>query len=474
MQTPIIRGVDADGGNLTFSIVAGQPFNITSDGLIVTTTQVLDREILISQSYLLLARVQVMDSAGHITTTALTITIIDSNDNPPCFPPTTLTTYSVEESRAIFPDNTSFVGMVRAEDPDTPENPQITYFLSGGDDGKFRIDPQSGEIYLIAELNREETPFYTLNVTSTDGELTCGIQLDVTVLEANDNDPIFTNNPFLGSVVENLDVGSRIDVNFTTTGVNLQVNATDIDLNPVLTYTVLPQPGPAVPFAVDPESGYVTTNASLDREAVDRYMFMVQVHDGLRSSNALVEIIVHDFNDNNPVFSFADNMVNITIPELTPANFVFLFVEATDADIGSNADITYSLAVIEPPSAAHLFNVSETRGGVFATEDVEIDQDDDQVITVLVTASNLPSSTSSGALMDTVIVIINIEPQNINAPNFTLPHYEFAVTENQNGSVVGTVLAIEASGDVGTLITYNIFDNGGSGASNFVIDSVVC
>lgn len=474
-QTPTIRGQDADGSHLTFLIVAGQPFAISSDGRNVTTTALLDRESLIAQSYMLSATVQVIDMAGHITSTTLTITIANTNDNPPCFPPTTLTTYSVEENRAIFPDNTSFIGMVQAEDLDLPLNPQITYFLSGGGDGKFHINQQTGEVFVIAELNREETTFYTLNVTSTDGDLTCGIQLSVTVLEANDNDPIFNQNPYLGSVIENASIGTTVDVNFTTTNVDLQVEATDIDRDPLLTYTVLAQPGPPVPFTVDAETGYITTNATLDREAVDRYMFIVEVHDGLRSSNTLVEIIVQDFNDNTPVFLFNGDMVNITIPELTPANFVFLFIEATDADIGSNADITYSLVVTEPPSAADLFNISETRGGVFATEDIELNEGDAQVITLAITASNPPSSTPDNIVVPTnvIFVNINIEPQNINSPNFTTPHYNFTVPENQNGSVIGTVLAIEPFGDVGTVITYSIFDSGGTEASNFMIDSTV-
>lgn len=434
----------------------------------------LDREALISQSYLLLAMVQVTDSAGHITTTSLIITVTDTNDNPPCFPQTTVTTYSVEENRAIFPNNESFVGRIQAEDSDLPFNPQITYFLSGGDNGDFNIDPQTGVVYVIGELNREDIAFYTLNVTTTDGNLTCGIQLSITILETNDNDPQFIQNPFLGSVFENVDVGTTVDVDFTSTGVNLQVVATDIDRDPVLTYTVLAQPGIDVPFAVDSVSGYIVTNDTIDREAIDRYAFLVQAHDGLRSSNTLVEIVIQDFNDHSPAFPFTGNVINITIPELTPANFVFLFIEATDDDIEDNADIRYSLVVIEPPSAVGKFNISEIRGGVFATEEVVVNQNDEQVITLAVTASNLPSSIPANVAvpMTTAIVTINIEPRNINAPNFTLPHYNFTVTENQNGSVIGTVLAIEPSGDVGTMIIYSIY-NGGMEASNFMVDPMV-
>lgn len=476
LQTPTIRGQDADNAGsdtLTFSIVTGQPFSITSDGRSVTTTEILDREALISQSYRLIATLQVTDLAGHLNATTLTVTITDINDNPPCFPDSTVSSYAVEESREVFPDPLSFVGRVEAVDPDLPINPQITYFISGGDNGDFDIDSQTGSIFVISPLNREVIPFYLLNITTTDGNLTCGLQVNITVLEANDNNPIFSQNPYLGSVFENVVVGNAVDVNFTTTGVNLQVVATDIDLNPEITYSILPQEGPDVPFTVHFATGIITTNASLDREMTDTYSFLVQAHDGLRSSNSLVEIIIKDFNDQSP--QFVRDLIEIVVPEFTPANFVFLFVEATDNDIGTNAEIVYSLSAIEPPSALGLYNISATRGAVFATQDVIISQGDALTINLTITASNLPSSLPPNypIPMDTAHVVVNIEPQNVNAPNFTSPHYTFTVIENQNGSIIGYVNASERSGDVGTLITYTLAGSGGNDFLNFEVDPLV-
>ena len=476
MQTPTIRGQDADNSSmdqLTFSILPGQPFAISTDGRTVITTAVLDRESLVDQSYRLLATIQVADLAGHLSTATLTVTVTDINDNPPCFPPGITTSFSVEEGRERFPDPRSFVGNIQARDLDLPRTPQITYFFSGGDNGDFDINPQTGDIFVISELDREGIPFYTVNITATDGNLTCGIQVEITVLERNDNDPIFTQNPYLGSVVENVDIGSTVDVNFTTTGVDLRVLATDLDENAAITFSVLPQPGLPVPFTVNPETGFIVTNETLDREQVDRYTFMVQAHDGMRSSNTLIEVVVLDFNDHNP--EFLRSSINVTVPELTPANFVFLFLEASDDDIGSNAEILYSIAAVDPTSASALFNVNEVRGGLFPTEEVVLDPGDPQVITLTVTASNLRSSLPSNFPVprDTSTVVITIEPQNINAPNFTSPHYLFTVIENQNGTTIGSVLATEPSGDVGTVITYSITGIGGTDFSNFRIDSMV-
>lgn len=458
---------------LTFSILPGQPFSITSDGRTVTTTAMLDREALIAQSYQLVATLRVTDQEAHRSDTTVTVTVTNINDNPPCFPSSTVTIYSVEENRVVFPNPMSFVGRVVAMDPDLPNNPQITYFISEGDQGDFNIGSQTGDIYVISQLNREEITNYTLTITSTDGNLTCGLQVFIVVLETNDNDPIFSQNPYLGSSVENADISSTVDVSFTTTGVGLQVVATDIDENPVITYRVLPQEGPDVPFTVHPDTGIVTTNATLDREMVDRYSFSVQAYDGLRRSNSLIEIVVLDFNDEAPVF--VTSFSNISVPELTPASFVFLFLEANDIDEGTNAEILYSVTNVDPPSEFNMFNISTRTGGIFATQDIVLDDGDALEIELTITASNLRSSLPSSLPipMDTATVIVNLEPLNSFAPNFTSPHYTFTVIENQNGSIIGNVFAIERTGDIGTVIMYSIVGSGGSDFLNFRVDSLV-
>lgn len=474
IQIPTLRASDADFNGmdqLTFSILPGAPFFLSSDGQTLTTTMTLDRESLMAQFYTITGTIQVSDSGGNTNTATLNITVSDVNDNPPMFLPSS-TTFSVEEGRVAFPDPMSFVGTVLAVDPDRPDDPQITYFLSDGDMGDFRIDPQTGEIFVIGQINIEAISMYVLTVTATDGLLTSEQDITIVILERNDNDPIFVRNPFLGNVIENAGLDTRVDENFTMTGVALQVLATDLDVIHNITYSILPQPGLPVPFRVNPLSGLISTNATLDREATDRYSFTVQAHDGLRSSESLVEIFILDSNDEAPVF--VTDAINVTIPELTPANFVFLFVEATDNDIGTNADITYSIIETQPPIVSGLFNVSALGGAVFASRQIIIDENDPLLITLRIGAFNSPLSLPPNAPvpMAEAVVTIAIEPQNINAPQFDPPHYTFTVRENQVGSLLGHVVATEPSGDVGTLITYSIL-NSSVDASHFSVDPMV-
>ncbi|WP_411023122.1 cadherin repeat domain-containing protein, partial [Salmonella sp. s51228] len=69
----------------------------------------------------------------------LTITVTDINDNPPVFSPLTYSV-TVDESLAIGEP----VETVTATDIDADSNGEVSYFITAGGGGKFRIDPNSG------------------------------------------------------------------------------------------------------------------------------------------------------------------------------------------------------------------------------------------------------------------------------------------------------------------------------------------
>lgn len=88
----------------------------------------------------------------------------------------------------------------------------------------------------------------------------------------------------------------------------------------------------------------------LDRETNDAVdLYVTATDDGIppKSSNLTVHIVISDFNDNAPKF----NPHNTTyfIEEQQPAD-AFVIIDATDADIGGNGDVTYSLTSAPPGS----------------------------------------------------------------------------------------------------------------------------
>ena len=79
--------------------------------------------------------------------------------------------------------------------------------------GAFRIDPVLGKLYSNGTIDREENSFYNLTVIAYDGGNpvnSAKVQVSVTVLDVNDNSPIFSNKSYQIEVYENVPIGRTI------------------------------------------------------------------------------------------------------------------------------------------------------------------------------------------------------------------------------------------------------------------------
>ena len=91
------------------------------------------------------------------------------------------------------------------------DSPTLTYSISSNP--AFSINEFSGAITLTAPLDYETTQEYvsiTITATDSDGDIAVA-QLEVTVLDVNDNPPIFSSQSgYSASVPEDLPVGSAV------------------------------------------------------------------------------------------------------------------------------------------------------------------------------------------------------------------------------------------------------------------------
>ena len=110
-------------------------------------------------------------------------------------------------------------------------------------------------------------------------------------------------------------------------------------------------------------SGELTAR-SLDREIHSRYLLQITAQD--RGSPVTyhgtcnISVIVEDQNDNDPRFELTKYIA--TIHEDVPIGTSVITVRATDADLGINARIVYSLA----NETQWLFNI-DNRSGLITT-----------------------------------------------------------------------------------------------------------
>lgn len=190
----------------------------------------------------------------------LSIKILDTNDHAPEFPESSIAV-SFSESAAA---GTRLL-LDAATDRDIGVNSVTDDYriVNGNHDDKFRLavttNPSGDVSYLhletIGKLDRETRGSYVLNISARDGgkpPKNGYLQVNVTILDVNDNPPIFDHSDYIVSLNESVPPGTPV----------LQVMASDNDLgdNSKITYYLSETESQ---FTVDPESGTISTTESL-------------------------------------------------------------------------------------------------------------------------------------------------------------------------------------------------------------------
>uniref|UniRef100_A0A8B9N506 Cadherin domain-containing protein n=1 Tax=Accipiter nisus TaxID=211598 RepID=A0A8B9N506_9AVES len=256
-----LTAVDRDVNSVvTYQITSGNTrnrFAITSQsgGGLITLALPLDYKQ--ERQYVL----TVTASDGtRFDTVQVFINVTDANTHRPVFQSSHYTV-SVSEDKPI---GTSIVA-ISATDEDTGENARITYIL---DDNipQFRIDPDTGTITTLMELDYEDQASYTLAITAHDNGIpqkSDTTYVEILILDANDNAPRFLRDRYQGSVFEDVPLSTSV----------LQLSATDRDsgLNGRLLYTFQGGDDGDGDFYIEPTSGVIRTLRKLDRENVAVY-----------------------------------------------------------------------------------------------------------------------------------------------------------------------------------------------------------
>ena len=323
-----------DDGRVLYSIISQGPgttsFDIEPFTGRITNTVNLDRETVSEWTLIIKAEDTAINaSARHSTTATMKLIIFDVNDNRPKFLSRNYT-YMMEDERIGYP-----VMRVIASDADRDMNAKLSYSIRAGNErGKFQIQQFTGEITLKEKLTYNEQANYSLTIDAIDSgtpSLFSTQVLLIEIIDVNDNGPRFTQKSFLGNITENVRIGTEV----------LQVTAIDSDAgsNAEIVYRLEANSY----FTIDSRTGWVTSKANINREEWATYTLSISADNivwPFHSDAAMVTINVDDVNDCAPVFSDGA-VINFTVRENLKTD-VHRFV-ASDCDIGSNANIRYSI-----------------------------------------------------------------------------------------------------------------------------------
>ncbi|ELR55675.1 Protocadherin-11 X-linked, partial [Bos mutus] len=286
----------------------------------------------------------------------LLIKLKDENDNAPVFTQPFIS-LSVPENNSPGTQLTK----ISATDADTGRNAEIHYLLGIDAPSEFNLDHRTGILTAVKKLDREKQEKYSFTVLAKDNgmpSLITNATVLVTILDQNDNSPIFTHNEYNFYVPENLPRHGTVGL--------ITVTDPDYGENSAVTLSILDANDD---FTIDPQSGVIQPNISFDREKQESYTFNVKAEDGGRvshSSTAKVTINVVDVNDNKPVFVVPPSNYSFELvsPSANPGTVVFTVV-AIDNDTGMNAELRYSIV---GGNTKGLFMIDQTTGNITLKE----------------------------------------------------------------------------------------------------------
>ena len=201
----------------------------------------------------------------------------------------------------------------------------------------------------------DRASLHILNVSVSDGVYSGRTRVRVALASANSFAPVFPDDDDDLSVEfeENRPEGSLVAV----------VAAVDGDRDDHVTYAIQSDALAKI-FSVHPSSGEVRALKVLDREDTASYEIpLVATDRGGLSGHAILKVKVTDENDNPPVFDLAEYKANV-FANATVGSEV-LRVSAADADLGPNAELTYSIyEEAEEDSVTRVFSIDPATGTI--------------------------------------------------------------------------------------------------------------
>jgi len=358
----------------------------------------------------------------------------------------------------------------------------ISYrIVSGNSDGCFALDSASGVLSVACDLSDIKVAERTVNVTATDGthfadvnpvhmhlvnaKRNLGTKLltdEAGAFECHDTgvarrltdaiasaernnmpsrDDEFTLTPSRYGenvhVPEFIDFPNEIRVNESvklgTTLERIRARDRDLDYNGKLVFVISSGDRDSV-FGIDPDTGDLKTIGYLDRERESEYYLNISVFDlgkPQKSASKMLPVTVLDVNDNAPKFD--KSLASFRISETALNGTNVWRANATDADLGDNARISYSLV-----TETNDFRVDPVTGvlSVFG----KLDRERQEIYELRIRArDNGGKDTDAPPLYSDALVRVTVDDVNDNAPTFALSSYNVKIREDVP---VWTVVAV--------------------------------
>uniref|UniRef100_A0A5F9CW08 Protocadherin-19 n=1 Tax=Oryctolagus cuniculus TaxID=9986 RepID=A0A5F9CW08_RABIT len=265
----------------------------------------------------------------------VTVSVLDTNDNPPVINLLSVNSELVEVSESAPPGYV--IALVRVSDRDSGLNGRVQCRLLGNVPFRLQEYESFSTILVDGRLDREQHDQYNLTIQARDGGvpmLQSAKSFTVRITDENDKPPP-TSPSLTTKVIVQENNTPRLGLNGS---VSYQIVPSQVRDMPVFTYV-----------SINPNSGDIYALRSFNHEQTKAFEFKVLAKDGglpSLQSNATVRVIILDVNDNTPVIT-APPLINGTAEVYIPRNsgigYLVTVVKADDYDEGENGRVTYDM-----------------------------------------------------------------------------------------------------------------------------------
>ncbi|KAJ8339980.1 hypothetical protein SKAU_G00346130 [Synaphobranchus kaupii] len=396
-----VIATDADdpttsNGQVIYRLLNGTDlFSINNMGSITTKVNYLDREK--QSTYMIMVHAKDMPSvaAGNSATTMVTVNVGDVNDNMASFKRGAFSFDVRENEKPAFK-----VGVLEVEDQDEEQNKDPSFSIKPEScSSVFQVEqnPRRDAVLTLKQgLDFEKTPKYTCEVQMREASLVTPpdnsgspvitrATVLVYVLDI-DEPPLFTQAVYNFSLREDAALNSKVG----------RASATDPDAAKLqVRYSI---DDPNCPVKIDPQTGDMYTDRTLDRELVPIHTFHVTAVEigsqGLKSY-ATVNLVVLDVNDNAPELT---NATNIYLCHNEAAGMVVQTIGAVDKD--AHAQEFYFTLAKESSNFTLINNGNSTASIVVKQGNFEADDAREYLLEVVAKDAGQPprSSTTTVAI----------------------------------------------------------------------------
>ncbi|KAM4732135.1 protocadherin gamma-C5-like isoform 3-T3 [Anableps anableps] len=288
----------------------------------------------------------------------------------------------------------------------------------------FEVKQATGDLIIKQKIDREQL----CELSSTCSQQIQIILEDpleihrvvVDILDVNDNAPRFSTSNISLEVSEAAAPGTRFRLE--------SAHDPDVGTNSLRTYHVAANDFFTLNVQTKSDGSKfpeLVVDKPLDRETQASFRLLLTAVDGgqpEKSGSTLLLIKILDVNDNPPVFG--EPVTKVTLSENVAQGTLVTKLNATDADSGSNGEISFMFSKYTQERVLQLFSVDSKSGEIRVQGNVDYEKATSYHITVQARDGGYP------AMEGSCNVIVDILDVNDNAPEVTLMSSTSSIRED--------------------------------------------